>query len=159
MSRAFASVSRPTAPLPEGLIDIQSYTGEGYRPLVDYASWRVAVLRAIDELRPERLDTMQRHDETDEVFVLLAGRCILFLGTGDTRVESLHAVDMEPFKLYTVKRGVWHTHTLSEDATVLIVENCDTHDGNSPRCPLDAAQRAELVLLTHQLWHTSQTAK
>ncbi len=158
MSSSFASVSHLQAPLPEELIDIQSYTGKGYRPLVDYASWRVAVLRAIDELRPERLDTMQRHDETNEVFILLAGRCILFLGTGDERVESIHAVDMEPFKLYTVKRGVWHTHTLSEDATVLIVENRDTHDGNSPRCPLSAAQQAELLLLTHQLWNTPQTA-
>ncbi len=134
------------------LIDIRSYTGEGYRPLVDYGAWRVAILRAIDELRPERLDTMQRHDETDEVFVLLQGRCILFLGTGQERVESVQALAMEPLKLYNVKRGTWHTHTLDADATVLIIENADTSDANSPRVPLDAAQRQELVRLTQALW-------
>mgnify|MGYP006277463795 FL=1 len=138
--------------LPEHLLEIRDYAGEGYQPLIDFGAWRVAILRAIDELLPENLDTVQRHDETDEVFVLLAGRCILFLGEGDESVTAIHAVDMEPLKLYNVKRGVWHTHTLSEDATVLIVENVDTTDANSPSKMLSPEQRAEIVRLTQQLW-------
>ncbi len=138
--------------LPEHLLEIRDYTGEGYQPLIDFGAWRVAILRAIDELLPENLDAMQRHDETDEVFVLLAGRCILFLGEGEESVTAVHAVDMEPLKLYNVKRAVWHTHTLSEDATVLIVENIDTTDANSPQVPLTSTQRLELVRLTQQLW-------
>jgi hypothetical protein len=59
---------------------------------------------------------------------------------------------MEPLKLYNVKRGVWHTHTLSEDATVLIVENVDTTDANSPSKMLSPEQRAEIARLTQQLW-------
>jgi mannose-6-phosphate isomerase-like protein (cupin superfamily) len=69
---------------------------------------------------------MQRHDQTDEVFVLLEGRCILFLGAGGDSVTELFAEDMQPLKLYNVKRGTWHSHTLSDDAVVLIVENIDT---------------------------------
>ena len=138
--------------LPEHLLEIRDYTGEGYQPLIDFGAWRVAILRAIDELLPENLNAMQRHDETDEVFVLLAGRCILFLGEGDESVTAIHAVDMEPLKLYNVKRGIWHTHTLSEDATVLIVENVDTTDVNSPQIPLKPFQRAKLVRLTQELW-------
>jgi hypothetical protein len=138
--------------LPEHLLEVRAYTGEGYQPLIDFGAWRVAVLRAIDELLPENLETLQRHDETDEVFVLLAGRCILFIGEGDAQVTKLHAVDMEPLKLYNVKRGAWHTHTLSDDAAVLIVENADTTDANSPLLPLSAEQRAEIVRLTRQLW-------
>ena len=95
---------------------------------------------------------MQRHDETDEVFVLLAGRCILFLGEGDERVAQIHAQDMQPLKLYNVKRGCWHTHTLSQEATVLIVENRDTLSSNSPEIPLDAAQKERIAALTRQLW-------
>ncbi len=139
-------------PIPETLLEIRDYGGEGYRPLIDFGAWRVAVLRAIDELLPENLATMQRHDETDEVFVLLAGRCILFFGEGTDAVTTIHAADMEPLKLYNVKRGAWHTHTLSEDATVLIVENVDTTDANSPLVTLNAAQRAEIVQLTQALW-------
>lgn len=139
-------------PIPESLLEIRDYTGEGYRPLIDFGAWRVAVLRAIDELLPENLSTMQRHDETDEVFVLLAGRCILFFGEGTDSVAAIHAVNMAPLKFYNVKRGAWHTHTLSADATVLIIENVDTTDANSPLVALTPEQRAEIVELTQTLW-------
>ncbi|MBN1121205.1 MAG: hypothetical protein JXJ17_09005 [Anaerolineae bacterium] len=135
------------------LVEISEYTGIGYRPLIDYGAWRVAILRYHPELEPDAIHAMQRHDETDEVFVLLEGRCILFLGEGDGQVEAIHTEDMQPLKLYNVKRGVWHTHTLSADATVLIVENVDTSDANSPVIMLTPEQQAELVRLTHQLWN------
>jgi hypothetical protein len=134
------------------LLEIRAYTGEGYRPLVDFGGWRVALLRYIDELLPHALTKMQRHDETDEVFVLLHGRCILFLGEGEAQIEQIHAQEMEPLKLYNVKKSSWHTHTLSEDATVLIMENRDTAAHNSPEVELNRAQRARLIELTRQLW-------
>ncbi len=134
------------------LLDIQTYIGEGYRPLVDYGAWRVAILRYIDELLPENIGKMQRHDETDEVFVLLTGRCILFIGEGDEQITQIQAQDMEPLKLYNVKRSCWHTHTLSQDATVLIIENQDTAAHNSPEIELNPAQRAQLVTLTGGIW-------
>jgi hypothetical protein len=137
----------------ESLLQVVEYTGEGYMPLIDYADWRVAILRYIDELLPDRLDKMQRHDETDEVFVLLAGRCLLFLGAGEAEVTDIYAQDMEPLRLYNVKRHCWHTHTLSPDAVVLIVENRDTALPNSPEIVLTAAQRARVVELTEQLWN------
>ncbi len=141
----------------ETLLEIRDYTGDGYRPLIDFGAWRVAILRACDDLRPENLATMQRHDETDEVFVLLAGQCILFFGEGADAVTAIHAVEMEPLKLYNVKRGAWHTHTLSADATVLIVENVDTNDANSPLLALTAGQREELVQWTRKLWKLEET--
>jgi hypothetical protein len=136
---------------PENLLEISSYGGEGYFPLVDYASWRVAVLRYIDELLPEMITKMQRHDETDEVFVLLQGRCILFLGEGDKTISNLHAEDMQPLKIYNVKRSAWHNHSLSKDALVLIVENLDTDDGNSPSIDLTPAQHEQLIALAQSL--------
>lgn len=138
--------------MPPALLDVHAYDAPGYAPLVDYGAWRVAMLNAIDELLPERLTTMQRHDKTDEVFVLLRGRCILFIGEGTERVTFIHAVDMEPFTVYNIRRGVWHTHTLSRDASVLVVENCDTNEANSPRIALTPEQRAEIMRLTEDLW-------
>jgi hypothetical protein len=138
--------------IPETLLEIREYIGIGYKPLIDYGAWRVAVLRYIDELRPADLAKMQRHHETDEVFCLLSGRCILFLGEGGERVSSVDAQDMEPLKLYNVKKLCWHTHTLSADATVLIVENRDTAASNSSETTLDESQRKRLIELTNQLW-------
>lgn len=125
-------------------IDISSYKGEGYLPMIDYESWRVAILRYIDELEIQNLDNMQKHDETDEVFILLEGNCTLFVGGNGDQVGEIEAVAMEPLQLYNVKRGVWHTHTLDRKATVLIVENQDTCDANSPKQLLNEEQRLEL---------------
>ncbi len=138
--------------VPESLLEILESTEEGYKPLIDYEEWRVAILRYIDELLPENVSRMQRHDKTDEVFVLLEGRCILFLGEGDERITRILAQDMERLKLYNVKRSAWHTHTLSEDATVLIVENRNTSAINSPEIELSPKQQKELMTLVERLW-------
>ncbi len=125
------------------LVEISEYTGEGYQPLVDYASWRVAVMRDSEPYAPDRIDQVEAHQATDEVFVLLAGKCTLFI-CGDPGTEPLQPVRMEPLKLYNIKRGVWHTLRFSPDASVLIVENRDTSVENSKYASLTPDQR-ELV--------------
>ncbi len=138
----------------ESLLEVREYAGEGYQPLIDFGAWRVAILRYHPELLPFNITDMQRHDETDEVFVLLMGRCMLFLGDGreQMRITDIYAVDMEPLKLYNVKRGAWHTHSLSQNATVLIIENVDTTLQNSPKIALSAAQREKLIALAGGMW-------
>src|SRR5687767_641755 len=106
--------------IPEHLIETSAYTGEGYKPLIDYGEWRVAVLRYHPELLPGNINKMHCHTETDEVFVLLDGHCVLFIA--DQELPEIHAVDMQPLQLYNIKRTIWHSHSLSHDATVLIVE-------------------------------------
>ena len=129
----------------ESLIEIRDYNGAGYQPLIDFASWRVAVMRYSDPYAPEKIERVERHVETDEVFVLLAGEVTLFVGDGGTRAECLVPQPMEPLKLYNVKRGVWHTILFSRDASVLIVENRDTDQHNTEFAALTPEQR-ELVL-------------
>lgn len=132
----------------EKLIEIREYAGEGYKPLIDFASWRVAVMRHSEPYAPERIERLERHLETDEVFVLLAGQVTLFVGNGgETRPERLLPQAMEPLKLYNVKRGVWHTILFSRDASVLIVENQDTGLHNTQFAPLTPEQR-EVILET-----------
>ena len=137
------------------LIEISEFNQEGYSPVVDYAGWRVAILNYIDELEPDQIDNFQCHSETDEVFVLLEGHCILFCAEVDEQngIKEIFACDMEPNKIYTMKCGVYHTHTLSTDAKVLIVENRDTDDSNSPKIKVDNGEvRDKLIRLTHKLW-------
>ena len=129
----------------EKLLEIKEYIEEGYKPVVDYESWRVAILNYCDELLPENITKMQRHDESDEVFVLLKGEFILYIGEGDDEVENIYPKRLEPYKMYNVKKGTWHTHTLSKDAMVLIVENQNTDISNSPEIDLNQIQRRRLV--------------
>lgn len=113
-------------------IEVTKFQKEGYKPLVDFGAWRVAVLKYCDDVRIENIHTMQRHMETDEVFVLLDGSCTLFSGGSEEKPGEISAVHMERHRIYNVKRGVWHNHVLSCDGEVLIVENRDTSDDNSP---------------------------
>jgi hypothetical protein len=143
----------------ETLLEIRDHTLAGYKPVIDYANWRVAILNFSDDLRPQKITALQRHNETDEVFVLLRGRCLLFLGEGDQGITAIHGQDMIPHTIYNVKKGAWHSHTLSEDAMVLIVENRDTTFDNSPFCPLNQDQQEYLVELTRRLWPEETTLK
>lgn len=126
-------------------VEIKEYTGEGYKPVIDFESWRVAILNYIDELERPNIDNMQKHMESDEVFVLLKGECTLFIGGNGDAVGEIEPLPLEPFKMFNVKKGTWHTHTLEKDTMVLIVENRDTCDDNSPKQFLTLEQRQKLL--------------
>ncbi len=132
-------------------IHIHDVHAEGYHPVVDYEAWRVAILNYSDQLPPENIDFVQQHAETDEVFVLLTGRCILFTAEveNDT-VSNISACPMEPGKIYNVPKGVYHTHTLAPGTRVLIVENVDTTLANSPCVSLAPADKEELIQLSEK---------
>jgi len=132
----------------EKLLEVKEYDGEGYQPLVDYGAWRVAFLRFIDELIPKNIYRFERHVETDEVFVLLQGQAVLFLGEGENKIEKLHPQVMQPGKLYNVKKNAWHACVLSQDATILLVENRDTGIENTDYLELSHQQRKTLVEVT-----------
>lgn len=130
----------------ENLLEVLEYEGIGYQPLLSCRGFRVAVLNYHPELLIENMTNFQKHDKTDEAFILLRGTCTLFLAEDET-LETIHGVELEPCKIYNVKAGTYHTHTLSEDAMVLIVEADDTCDDNSPSILINDEVRACLAEL------------
>ncbi len=129
----------------EDLLEIRWHEGEGYRPLVDYGSWRVAILRFEEGLLPEQQSSMERHMETDEVFVLTQGEGAIILGGNGSKIGSLAMQRMETGRVYNIKCGTWHTVSLSPDASVVIVENRDTARENSEYAELTVEQRHWIV--------------
>jgi hypothetical protein len=129
----------------ENLLEMHEYLGEGYKPLIDFNCWRVAVLRYLDELRPDHISYFERHNETDEVFVLLQGQAVLFMGQGEDTVDEMIPYVMKPGVFYNVKCGAWHTVALSRDATILLVENRDTARENSTYFTVSDEKSAFLV--------------
>jgi hypothetical protein len=119
----------------------------GYQAIIDFETWRVAVLKYYDDLIAENIVNMQRHMLTDEVFVLINGSCNLYsAGTGEIP-GNIEQIPMEKHKGYNVKKGVWHAHTLSEDAEILIVENQNTSEENSPIYPITDKMRKKIIEL------------
>lgn len=106
-------------------LDILDYEGEGYMPVHDFGAWRVAYLNYQDSMTPEGMRFIERHNETDEIFILLEGEATLLIG------EDRRRVPMEKFKTYNVRRSVWHNVLVGKDVKILIVENKDTSAENS----------------------------
>lgn len=125
-------------------IEMIPFQERGYKPLVDFMEWRVAVLKFCEDLLIENIFYMQKHLLTDEVFVLLKGSCTLFLAGSGEKVGELKKVEMRPGMVYVVKKGVWHNHIMSKEGEVLIVENSNTSDENSPVLSLSKEERERL---------------
>ncbi len=108
---------------------VLDYDGKGYFSHFKYGGWRIAYLNYAPMFTKEGITYLERHNETDEVFILLEGEASLFMG------ETAKEVIMEKFVSYVVKKSAWHNIVVSEDAKVLIVENADTGKDNSEYLP------------------------
>lgn len=104
------------------------YSGDDFKPLVGLKTWRVAFLRFSE--RFSKFDMLERHTETDEVFVLLEGEATLY-----TDAET---VRMEKCAIYNIPCGEWHHITVSTDATVLVIENSNTSAENTEKLKMEA---------------------
>ena len=65
----------------------------------------------------------------------------------DPAANEIDAIMMEPLKLYNIRKGVYHSHSLSRDASVLVIENQNTTDKNSRKIRLTDSQRAKIFQL------------
>lgn len=128
----------------ENLMEIISFDGIGYQPLIHCRGFRVAMLNYHPELELSNISNFQQHSLTDEAFILLKGSCTLFLAE-DESLEAIHGIRLKQGSIFNVKQGTYHTHTLSGDASVLIVEADDTCDDNSPQVSVDEAVRKRLI--------------
>ena len=125
------------------LIEVKSCLVDDYSPLVEYGRWRVAAICPSERNSADAIGQMERHNETDEVFVLMRGRSVLFAAMGQCEqgIGKIINVEMEPLRVYNVKRGVWHVCALGPDAVVLVVENSGTGTSDSDYAQLMADQR------------------
>lgn len=120
------------------LVEVKSCRESGYHPLVYFEGWRVAFLNDTPKFHLENIRDMQRHNTSDEVFLLLEGSCTLYVASGGEKPETVTAVPLESGRLYNVKKGVWHTHVTGPGARLAIVENADVSPENTDYAPVDS---------------------
>lgn len=125
--------------------DTYEFNGIGYSKLFHHQNWRVAVLNYIEELEVQNINYVECHALTDEVFVLLKGSFKLFFAeVVNNQIVGFKTLALEPNKVYKIPMGVYHAHTLSKDASVLIVEEENTSYDNSPRIYFKEREKALL---------------
>jgi len=127
--------------LKDELIEIKDYEQEGFMPLISFGTWRVAALRFLEDLKPENLKTMERHSETDEVFILIKGSGMLLVGGNHEEPTGVQSFIMKIGEVYNIKQNTWHSISLTKDAHVIIVENENTNAINSKIAELNEGDR------------------
>ena len=113
------------------LVEIVEYNDEGNAPVIDFESWRVARTNYSKQADKENIITLGRHYLTDEVFVLLEGKAVLIVASGQDEAKHIHCINIEKIKLYNVKKNVLHALVTAKDAKLCIVENRNTAIENS----------------------------
>ncbi|MBR3223045.1 MAG: MBL fold metallo-hydrolase [Kiritimatiellae bacterium] len=106
-------------------LDVLEYAGDGYSRVVSGAKWTVAALNYAARFDERNITELERHNLTDETFVLLSGEATLLVG------EDARRVKMEPLKFYNVRAGAWHNITVAPGTRVLVAENADTSKDNT----------------------------
>jgi ureidoglycolate hydrolase len=116
---------------PESLVEIGTHFGDGYKPVLDFHGWRVAMLRYSEGKRPEAFHRVDRHNATNEVFILTTGEANLVVMDGGDVPTDGYVLHMRPNVAYNVQQAVWHHVVMSEDAHIVLVERTDTSRENS----------------------------
>ena len=105
------------------MIEQYSFSGDDFKVLFTSRGWKIGFLRYSE--RFSEFDQLERHNNSDEAFILLSGEATIY--TDDDICK------MEKCVLYDIPKGVWHHITVSEDATVMVVENSDTSGENTEK--------------------------
>ena len=108
-------------------LEILGFDTPGYERMVEGGGWCVALANYCGVWERGRTTYLERHLETDEVFVLLEGEGSLLIG------KEMTEVVMEKGKIYNVRCGEWHQLICSPKAKLLIVESDATSDENTER--------------------------
>jgi ureidoglycolate hydrolase len=125
-------------------MDIAKYefAGEGMTRVYENAKWMVGLKNWKPANDISGIDCLERHNETDELFILLSGSCVLLQGNETAGKLELRAVKMEPMKVYNIPRGLWHNTVTRKDTKLALIEDSSTGAANSEVLKLDEAQRA-----------------
>ena len=119
-----------------------AYEGKGLTRVFENAKWMVGLKNWKPENDVTGIDCLERHNETDELFILLAGRCtLLFANEGEHGLE-IGKVEMEPLKVYNIPATLWHNTVTQKDTKLALIEDSATGAANSEVVRLTESQTA-----------------
>lgn len=130
-------------------MEIKSYefAGEGMQRVFENEKWTVGIKNWKPANDITGIDMLERHNKTDELFVLVAGACTLISAeeTGDGMKFS--KVVMEPNKVYNIPATLWHNTITRRDTKMILIEDSNTSMDNSDVYPLKPEEIAEIQAL------------
>lgn len=124
-------MSTSEASIPAELVEIGESFAQRYQPVLDFHGWRVAMLRYCDHVDSGHLHRVERHRETNEVFILTAGSADLIVCEGGDQPANARIFPMRLNVAYNIGQSVWHHVLMSEDGHIILFERTNTSLENS----------------------------
>ena len=109
---------------------------EGFESIFHTPNFKCAFITLSPQYSFGKVKEMKRHNDSDEVFVLLSGSATLL-----TREEGNLEYTKTPLKhgtAYNVQQGTWHYLAVSEDALVFVAESGTMKTENTESCLLES---------------------
>ena len=115
-----------------------SFDGEGMQRVFENEKWTVGITG---------INNLERHNKTDELFVLVAGSCTLIYANEVEGGLDIKAVKMEPNKVYNIPATLWHNTVTCKDTKMILIEDSNTSMDNSDILDLNEDQIAAIKAL------------
>ena len=121
-------------------ITCASFEGEGMQRVYENEKWTVGIKNWKPANDITGIDNVERHNLTDEMFVLVEGACTLVYANEEGGELKFDSVVMEKGKLYNIPRSLWHNTVTRKDTKMILIEDVSTSSDNSDVLSLSEEQ-------------------
>jgi ureidoglycolate hydrolase len=112
-------------------IQVFEFDGEGMNRVYENEKWLVGIKNWKPSNDITGIDSLERHNQTDELFVLLSGSCVLVYANEENGNLVFKAEKMQPMKVYNIPRSLWHNTITTKDVKLILIEDSSTGMENS----------------------------
>lgn len=117
-----------------------SFDGEGMKRVFENEKWTVGIKNWKPANDVIGIDCLERHNQTDELFVLIEGDCTLVTANETDKGYVFESIKMEPDKVYNIPATLWHNTITRKDTKMILIEDSNTSMENSDILSLNAEQ-------------------
>lgn len=118
------------------------FDGEGMNRIFENEKWTVGIKNWKPANDITGINCLERHNLTDELFVLLAGTCTLVFANETESGLEFNAIAMEQNKVYNIPATLWHNTITCKDTKMVLIEDSSTSMENSDIYNLNAEELA-----------------
>jgi len=120
------------------------FAGEGMQRVFENEKWTVGIKNWKPANDITGIDCLERHNKTDELFVLTEGSCTLVYANETEKGLEFGAVKMVPGKVFNIPASLWHNTITQKDTKMILIEDSNTSMENSDILKLDKDQIANI---------------
>lgn len=121
-------------------IEHYEFTGEGMQRVFENEKWTVGIKNWKPANDITGIDCLERHNKTDELFVLTEGSCTLVYANETESGLKFGTVKMVPGKVFNIPATLWHNTITQKDTKMILIEDSNTSMENSDILKLDNNQ-------------------